>query len=145
MAHPASILFAYDGSEQARHAIREAADQLSPGRRGTVLTVWEPLAAHLFAASAAAWGMALDDDLEIEAGRTAEKGARLATSVGFDATPLTENGAPIWQAIVSCAGRVGAGIVVMGSHGRTGIGLVLMGSVAEAVSRHAEQPVLIVH
>jgi nucleotide-binding universal stress UspA family protein len=33
----------------------------------------------------------------------------------------------------------------MGSHGRTGIGLVLMGSVAAAVSRHTERPVLIVH
>ena len=145
MAHPASILFAYDGSEQARHAIRAAADQLSPGRRGTVLTVSEPLAAHLFAASAAAWGMALDDELQVEAARMAEEGARLASSVGFEATPLAENGVPIWQTIVSSAVRLGAGIVVMGSHGRTGIGLVLMGSVAEAVSRHAEQPVLIVH
>ena len=33
----------------------------------------------------------------------------------------------------------------MGSHGRTGIGLVLMGSVATAVSRHTQHPVLIVH
>ena len=118
MAPSASVLFAYDGSEPAKHAIREAAGQLSPGRR---------------------------DDLEIEAAKMAGEGARLASSVGFDATPRTENGAPIWQTIVSCAGRLGAGIVVMGSHGRTGIGLVLIGSVAEAVSRHADQPVLIVH
>jgi nucleotide-binding universal stress UspA family protein len=145
MAHPTSVLFAYDGSDPARHAIRAAAGQLSPGRRATVLTVWEPLAAHPFAASAAAWGVALDDDLQIEADKMAEEGAELAGSAGFDATPLTENGAPIWQTIVSCAGRLGAGIVVLGSHGRTGIGLVLIGSVAEAVSRHAEQPVLIVH
>jgi nucleotide-binding universal stress UspA family protein len=33
----------------------------------------------------------------------------------------------------------------MGSHGRTGPGHVLMGSVAAAVSRHGESPVLIVH
>jgi nucleotide-binding universal stress UspA family protein len=145
MARPTSVLFGYDGSDPAKHAIRAAAGQLSPGRRATVLTVWEPLAAHPFAASAAAWGMGLDDDLQIEVEKIADEGARLAGSVGFDATALTENGAPVWQTIVSCADRLDAGIVVMGSHGRTGIGLVLIGSVAEAVSRHAEQPVLIVH
>jgi nucleotide-binding universal stress UspA family protein len=34
---------------------------------------------------------------------------------------------------------------VLGSHGRTGVGLVLMGSVAAAVARHTNRPVMIVH
>jgi nucleotide-binding universal stress UspA family protein len=34
---------------------------------------------------------------------------------------------------------------VLGSHGRTGIGLVLLGSVAAAVARHTDRPVMIVH
>jgi nucleotide-binding universal stress UspA family protein len=138
------ILFAYDGSDPAKDAIREAARQLSSGRAGIVLTVWEPLAAHPFAGEAAAWGV-LEDDFEEEAARVAEEGARLARSVGFDAMPLAQSGMPVWERIVSSAADHDAGIVVMGSHGRTGIGLVLMGSVAAAVSRHTERPVLIVH
>jgi hypothetical protein len=34
------VLFAYDGSDQAKAAIREAGQQLSPGRKAIVLTVW---------------------------------------------------------------------------------------------------------
>lgn len=36
-------------------------------------------------------------------------------------------------------------VIVMGSHGRSGLMRALMGSVATAVSRHGERPVLIVH
>ena len=138
------VLFAYDGSDPAKGAIREAARQLTSGRPGIVLTVWEPLAAHPFAGEAAAWGV-LEDDFEEEAGKVAEEGARLARSVGFDAMPRAQSGIPVWECIVSSAADHDAEIVVMGSHGRTGIGLVLMGSVAAAVSRHTRRPVLIVH
>ena len=139
------VLFAYDGSDQAKTAIHEAARQLSPGRRGIVLTVWQPLTSHPFAASAAAWGMVVEDDIEAEATRVAEEGATLARSLGFDATPLAQSGNPVWHGIVNSAADHDAGIVVMGSHGRTGIGLALMGSVATAVTGHTERPVLIVH
>jgi nucleotide-binding universal stress UspA family protein len=138
------VLFAYDGSDLAKNAIREAARQLSPGRQGIVLTVWEPLASHPFAGGTATWGV-LEDDFEVAAKKVAEEGARLARSVGFNATPLAQRGSPIWQSIVASAADHAAGIVVMGSHGRSGIGLVLMGSVAAAVARHTERPVLVVH
>jgi nucleotide-binding universal stress UspA family protein len=140
----AMILFAYDGSDAAKSAIREAARQLRPGRRGIALTVWEPLASHPFAGSAAAWGV-LEDEFDVEATKVAEEGARLARSAGFDATPLAQSGNPVWQCIANAAADHGAELVVMGSHGRTGVGLVLMGSVAAAVSRHTDRPVLIVH
>ena len=69
----------------------------------------------------------------------------MARSVGFDARPLVETGEPVWRTIVNAAEAHDAGILVLGSHGRTGIGLVLMGSVASAVVRHTDRPVLIVH
>ena len=138
------VLFAYDGSDPAKGAIREAARQLRSGRQAIVLTVWEPLGSHPFAGEAAAWGV-LEDDFEDGAEKVAEEGARLARSVGFDATPLAQSGSPAWQRIVSSAADHDAEIVVMGSHGRSGIDLALMGSVAAAVSRHTERPVLIVH
>jgi nucleotide-binding universal stress UspA family protein len=138
------VLFAYDGSDLAKGAIREAARQLRTGRRGIVLSVWEPLASHPLAAEAAAWGV-LADDFEAEAGKLAEEGAVLARSVGFDATALAQVGSPVWQRIVDSAADHDAELVVLGSHGRSGLGLVVMGSVATAVAQHTERPVLIVH
>jgi nucleotide-binding universal stress UspA family protein len=137
-----AVLFAYDGSEQAKASIRAAAQQLNRGRHAIVLTVWQPLEAVPFGAPAS---VDLEESMETEAQRVANEGAALATSVGFEATPLAQGGSPVWRTVVESADDQDAGIVVMGSHGRTGIGLVLMGSVATAVARHAEVPVLIVH
>ena len=137
-----AVLFAYDGSEQAKASIRAAAQQLNRGRHAIILTVWQLNEAIPLGAPAR---VDLETSMETEAQRVANEGAALATSVGFEATPLAQGGSPVWRTIVESAGDHDAGIVVMGSHGRTGIGLVLMGSVAAAVARHAERPVLIVH
>jgi nucleotide-binding universal stress UspA family protein len=138
------VLFAYDGSEQAKDAIRVAARELRDGRGAIVLTVWEPLAALSFAGPAIA-GSDIEQSFEAEARQVGDEGAALAASLGFQATALTESGNPIWRTIVDAAEQHDASILVMGSHGRTGVPLVLMGSVAAAVSRHTDRPVLIVH
>ena len=44
--------------------------------------------------------------------------------------------------IVRIADEEEADLIVIGTHGRTGLKRVLMGSVAEAVMRHANCPVL---
>ncbi|MGA8219367.1 MAG: universal stress protein [Solirubrobacterales bacterium] len=138
------ILIAYDGSEQAREAIRQAGDQLKPDRKAIVLAVWEPVEAIPF------WGApvsqvppSLTQQVEEEAAKAAAEGAELAKAAGFDAESGTVEGAPIWKAIVEAAEGRGASLIVMGSHGRTGLGFVAMGSVATAVAHHAEIPVLI--
>ena len=46
--------------------------------------------------------------------------------------------------ILHMAKAISSDIIVMGSHGRTGLSRLLMGSVAEAVSRKANCPVLTV-
>jgi nucleotide-binding universal stress UspA family protein len=139
------VLFAYDGSEQAKAAIREAARQLKPGRHGIALTVCEPLASYPFVGPGAVTAMDLESQLGSEAGKVADEGAELARSVGFDATALAETGDTVGQAIVRSADEHDAGLVVMGSHGRSGIGLVLLGSVAATVARHSKRPLMIVH
>ena len=48
------------------------------------------------------------------------------------------------SAIVERASRLGADLIVMGSHGRTGMAHLMLGSVAEAVVRTAHCPVLTV-
>jgi nucleotide-binding universal stress UspA family protein len=126
-----AIVFAYDGSEPARASILEAARQLSPGRHAVVLTVSEPLEGR--------------DDTLRQATELAYEGARLARSVGFDAEPHAEPGEPVWRGIVDAADARHASLLVLGSHGRSRIDHVLMGSVAAAVTRHTDLPVLIVH
>ena len=63
----------------------------------------------------------LEERLEQEAMKKAEKGAALARSVGFDATALVERGIPVWSGIVQAADDHDASVIVIGSHGRTGL------------------------
>jgi nucleotide-binding universal stress UspA family protein len=139
------ILFAYDGSDEAKAAIREAGRQLKSGRRAIVLTVWEPMANVAFAGVGGVPPVGLEESSEEEARRLAAEGARLARRAGFEAEPTAERGDPVWQRIVESAGEHHADVIVMGSHGRTGIPLVVMGSVAAATARHTDRPVLIAH
>ena len=137
------ILIAYDGSDYAKAAIEQAAEQLENGRRAIVLTVWQPFGAAFVGVGVAPEG--LEEGIARDARRVAEEGARLAREAGLDAEPAAERGDPVWQRIVEAADERDAGTVVLGSHGRTGIELVLMGSVAGAVAAHTDRPVLIAH
>lgn len=139
------VLFAYDGSDQAKAAIEVAGQQLGAGRKAVVLTVWQPLGAALPFGSIGDGAADLEASVETETRSVADEGATRAESAGFEATPLAQNGTPIWRTIVDAADEHDASLVVMGSHGRTGIGMVLLGSVAAAVARHTDRPVLIVH
>jgi nucleotide-binding universal stress UspA family protein len=58
-------------------------------------------------------------------------------------THFTEYGSTS-DGILRCSKEFGADIIVVGTHSRTGFDRLLMGSVAEAVIRHAEVPVLVV-
>ena len=61
------------------------------------------------------------------------QGVRVTTDARYG-EPVTE--------IVAAARETGAGIIAMTTHGRSGFGRLLFGSVAEAVLRQAEIPVL---
>ena len=100
-------------------------------------------AAHPFAAGV---GLPsdLEETLEQEAMKNAEKGAALARSVGFDATALVERGIPVWSRIVQAADDHDASVIVMGRTDAPA-SRALLGSVPTAVSSHGDRPVLIVH
>jgi nucleotide-binding universal stress UspA family protein len=141
--HP--VLIAYDGSEYAKEAIKQAGDQLRAGRRAIVLTVWEPYGATAFVGAPGVVPAGLEEDLEKDARRVAKEGAKLARLAGFDAEAVAERGDPVWERIVQSAKERDAGILVMGSHGRTGVSRVLLGSVATTAASHTDLPVLIAH
>ena len=138
------ILFAYDGFEDAKAAIRQAGRQFRSGRSAIVLTVWEPFASMPFA-STPSTPVGLEHRTEREARRIADEGARLARACGFEAQSVAERGDSIWQRIVQSAEEHDASIIVLGAHGRTGSQLVASGSVAVAAAEHTARPVLIVH
>lgn len=69
--------------------------------------------------------------------------ARNVRQAGIACTTSSEIGRTHVE-IIDHARKVGAGMIVMGTHGRHGIGHFLMGSVAEKVVQYADCPVLIV-
>jgi nucleotide-binding universal stress UspA family protein len=140
------VLLAYDGSDHARAAIAEAAGQLGTGRPAVVLTVWRDYDHYtpvIVPADPVPPGLA--EVAERDAQKLAGEGAEMARAVGFDATPMTESGDPVWRRIIDVADALDASLLVLGSHGRTGLRRVLMGSVAHATASHTDRDVLIVH
>ncbi len=67
-----------------------------------------------------------------------------AESAGVDLVQATVESASLTQGILDYAVLIDADLIVMATHGRTGLDHLLLGSVAEAVVRRAERPVLTV-
>jgi nucleotide-binding universal stress UspA family protein len=148
-AAPGSALVAYDGSPDARSAIRHAAALLTP-RPTVVLTVWRSARD-----SASAALVALPDDvvkeaierLEENAGRAAgalaAEGAALIREAGLEAEPATARvESSVAAAILEEAGTRSPAVVVLGSAGHSRIAAALLGSVTYGVVHAARQPVL---
>ena len=143
----APVLFCYDGSEDAKHAIREAASFLVL-RDALVLTVWQDAEAI----PSLAWAAAALPDLEDVfaaardgAARVAEEGAGIARAVGFRATALVEEAkGPIWVAVQRVIDAHDVGVVVVGSRGLSGVRSLLLGSVSSGIVHHVTCPVVVV-
>jgi nucleotide-binding universal stress UspA family protein len=153
----APVLIAYDASDAARRAVREAAE-LFGSRRALVVTVWEPgLAYDATALPTAGLEMPpipvdveeareVEHELHERASRTARDGAELARSVGLQAEPLAvADEAHVADAIVALAEKQQVAAIVVGSRGLTGLRARLEGSTSKVVLKHASCPVLVVH
>jgi nucleotide-binding universal stress UspA family protein len=142
------ILIAYDGSDNAKHAIRVAA-ALFGGGPAQVVHAWEPLssassrlAVYAFMANAG------NEEVEYEreqAEAKAEEGAELARRAGFDATGIAVGGlGPPWSILYEYVNEEQPRLVVMGTRGLTGLRGVLSGSVSHGVTAHSHVPVLVI-
>jgi nucleotide-binding universal stress UspA family protein len=143
------LLICYDGSADAKHAIRRAAGLLA-AKDALVVTVWQPAALPGGLAWAGEASMVdpveLDRPVEEEARRVAEDGVRIALAAGLAAEPMAvQADGPIWKTVTEAADRNDASTIVMGSRGLTGLRSMLLGSVSSAVVHHADRPVLVVH
>lgn len=67
----------------------------------------------------------------------------LCAEAGVTPEVIAEVG-PVVPTILAVIDRIGAGLVVMGTHGRTGLARLVLGSVAEGVAHQAHVPVMLV-
>jgi nucleotide-binding universal stress UspA family protein len=139
------IVFAYDGSELAQHAIEEAGRLLQDGGDALVVTVWQPFDVGFLPAAGLQFDAAQIADVRTAAAQTAEAGAALANAAGFKAQSAEIERSPTWKGIAELADQHDARLIVLGSHGRSGLAGVVVGSVAGAVAAHSPRSVLIVH
>jgi nucleotide-binding universal stress UspA family protein len=143
------VILCYDGSNDARNAIRRAGS-LFAGRRALVVTVWHPTAVPGslgFAGETARMYdlVELNRAAADHGGRLAHEGVRIAQQAGLLAEPVAiEAAGPVWKTILDVADRDDAATIVMGSRGLTGLRAMLLGSVSSAVVHHADRPTLIV-
>jgi nucleotide-binding universal stress UspA family protein len=141
-------LLCFDGSEDARRAIEDAARLLAP-RPAVVLTVWEaardltPLDPVGDTVGRLSGIYAELDAAGLQAAReVADRGAQLARDAGFEPRTRVECG-PVWQSIVAIGADEDAAVIVVGARGLSRAAAVL-GSVSARVGRHAGRPVLVV-
>jgi nucleotide-binding universal stress UspA family protein len=139
------ILFCYDGSDNADHAIDVTAGLLG-GRRSVVLDIGPPLTAaeSLATLSPVVPGAAFEDLNTADALTRAQAGADRARSVGFETEARATIAAPTWEGIVDVADEIDASVIVLGSRGLSGARERLVGSVSHEVAEHSGRPVLIV-
>ena len=155
-AADAPVLIAYDGSDTARHAVREAAKLLG-SREVLVVTIWEPALAYESSMPTAGLEMPpvpvdvegareIEEELHERARGTAQEGAELARSVGLQAKGLAvADEVHVADAIIDVARKRAVAAIVVGSRGLKGLRARLEGSTSNAVVKHAPCPVLVVH
>jgi nucleotide-binding universal stress UspA family protein len=140
------IVFAYDGSELAKHAIEEAGRLFGHAERdAVVVTVWQPFDVGFEPVGPLGFEASDIAGVREAAEAAAAAGAALAEAAGFRATSAEVEAQPAWKGIAGFADSCDASLIVLGSHGRSGFPDALFGSVASAVAAHSRRSVLIVH
>jgi nucleotide-binding universal stress UspA family protein len=145
---PTKILLATDGSGEAHLAASTCAD-LARGAGSELHVVYVEPASYVF--EMADWE-ASRADLPKELERASEELAesRLEAQVqelGEAGNEIAATHARVGfpdAEIVGLAGKLGAGLIVIGSRGRGPLRRALMGSVSDSVVRHAHCPVMVV-
>jgi nucleotide-binding universal stress UspA family protein len=140
------VLFAYDGSELAALAIKEAARQLVTGRDAVVVCIWQTVDVGFVPTGGRHFDADQAPEVRKAAEETASYGASLAQTTGFRSSSKAVEAAPTWKGIVETAEETNASLIVVGSH-RHGGGLRghLHGNVAAAVLARTTTSVLVVH
>src|SRR3954463_7863812 len=114
------VVFAYDGSELAQHAIDEAGRLLEAGGEALGVTVWQPFDGGFLPARGPPFHAAQIADVRAAAARTAAAGAALAEAAGFRVQSAEIEKSPTWKGIAELADAHDARLIVLGSQRRGG-------------------------
>jgi len=147
------VLIAYDGSDDAGHAIA-CAGRVLAGRRALVVHSFFGLSHMMLRSSVGVKDLdqPLADAVEEfdaadaeEAERVAAEGAQLALAAGLQAQPIVvrQEGKP-WQTLIAVAEKHQAAVIVAGARGRSGLAAALLGSVSHGLAVHSPVPLLVV-
>jgi nucleotide-binding universal stress UspA family protein len=140
LPHYRKILLATDGSEQAALAVRHAV--AIARQTGATLTALYVVDMHL----AFSLGIHQDEalhELRQEGELALAAVAELAGQTGVEVDSQLHDGRP-GEVMIREAERLGADLIVMGSHGQGALEDILLGSVSQYVVHHADIPVLVV-
>lgn len=127
-----TILIGYDGSDCARRALELVASLATDETEIVVASVAEPFS----------FGIPDPSSVE-EHQRLLDEGRHLLAAQGIETRSLEPLGDPA-EALVSAAKRIGADLLVVGTHTRGRVGRLVLGSIATAVLHHAPCSVLVV-
>jgi nucleotide-binding universal stress UspA family protein len=144
------VIVCYDGSPEARQAVRFAAD-LVPGAHAIVLTIWKPISEALLAVSLGPAPLISDPvDADERQRRAADElardGARRASEAGLRAEPIAVQAKDaISDAIIETANEHDARLIVCGAQERaTSLETAVLARVPIALLLRADRPVLVV-
>ena len=137
------IAVALDGSEAAEQALSLALDLARTQKAELgVCSVVDPILITGTSPPCPAMDIAVRN-IGTEARRYVTGAIDRAHREGVTATGQVRTGVAAFE-LLKYAERIGADLIVMGTHGRRGIKHFLMGSVAEVVLRESSVPVLVV-
>lgn len=145
-----SIVVGIDGSDLATKALRHALVLgKEMGAKVLLITSTEPSVlvapgAEFMAVDTSTMIPELEEAKAKSARATLDEASKLAEASGVAIETLHMPSSIAADAIVAAAKKVGADLIVMGSHGRRGLGRLLLGSQAAEVLAHSTIPVLVV-
>jgi nucleotide-binding universal stress UspA family protein len=137
------IVVPLDGSALAEAALPEA-ERLARTMDGSLLLVRAVVpAALVFGGEALPGALPVLEDMEAEAKQYLERVAARIRKRGVEVGVAVAVGVPA-EVILGLGGDNGANLVVMTTHGRSGLDRAVFGSVADAVVRRGELPVMVI-
>jgi nucleotide-binding universal stress UspA family protein len=140
------ILIATDGSEIANKAMAHGIELAkSLGAQLTAVTVTEPYEAVVVVETMV---LILPADYKKQCVESAAKILSVVTSAaeaaGIECDALHQQNRWPYEGVIEAAEKVGADLIVLGSHGRRGIAGLLLGSQAIKLLTHTKVPTLVV-
>jgi nucleotide-binding universal stress UspA family protein len=142
-----TVVFAYDGSEDARRAIAVAGELLGARPALIVHVRLLPVSQIVAAGEDEEPYTAFEQAQQREIDRVCAEGLEAAARAGFDAEAVVaaaDSVAGVWSAVIDVASEREAAVIVAGRRGISRVESALIGSVSNGLVNHAPISVLLV-